>query len=473
MNFLFSLFFSFNIIFLATAGMVQAQSCDCNENLSEYIKKFEMSYAGFQFKTSENKLAYLFLKDNLLKQSSESKNMYECYILFKKYADFFYDKHIILGLTYDSAHINEIKNIFSKFKSTYPNIKSLAAAWDKQKKDSIEGYWEDKQQLKYYIKKEGAGLYVGYMIDGDGIFWHPGQKKLQLQKQKNYYKIIVFSNERTKILTNTTITKSHIRASLWDELYRNDHTIELPQQIFYQAISTDTGWFSVQSFRGNNYYIIDSIITANLWHIKKARHLYIDLRNNPGGGFATVEKILPYLLTKPAPYVFYALSNPSSIKNIKRYLTETSKYDPALLTEWKKQSDWMEKHPGEFYEEKYFENLPDTISPYPEKVHVFINENSCSAAEMFAKYLKDNSSKVILYGRNTGGYIDYGNTINAELPCRMLYCYIPDGHSAWVPKQAYDRRGLPPDVYIPYEITDWIKYIGELNKKKRSKTLNR
>jgi hypothetical protein len=465
MNFLYSPFFYFYIILLATASTVQAQSCDCNENLSDYIKKFEMSYAGFQFKTKKNKPDYLLLKETLLKQSSKSKNLYACYNLLKKYADFFYDNHILHGLTYDSAHINEIKNIFSKFKSTYPNIQSLAVAWDKQKKDSIEGHWKDKNQSSYYIKKESRKDYFAYIVEGDGVFWFPGQIRLHIQKENKHYKVVSFTKERAKKIEYISITKNRIRLSAGNIFHRDENATQSEPDVFYQTLGNDTGLFSVQSFAGKNYNIIDSIIVANLWHIKKATHLFIDLRNNTGGGFGTVEKLLPYILTKPAPYTFYELSSPLPNASLKKYLTDTLQFNSTLLSEWKTQSDWLEKHPGEFLEESYFKNLPDTPTAYPQKVHVFINENSWSAAEMFAKYLKDNSSKVTLYGRNTGGYIDYGNTLNAELPCKGLYFYIPCGHSAWVPKQAYDKTGLPPDVYIPYEITDWIKYIGELSKK--------
>lgn len=119
----------------------------------------------------------------------------------------------------------------------------------------------------------------------------------------------------------------------------------------------------------------------------------------------------------------------------------------------------LKAHQGEFYQ-----LYNDTTITYlnilknPSRISILINENTASSAELFI-LRAEQSKKVILFGRNTSGAVDYGETVFTKLPCKFYSLYYPASKSLHSIKHPLDNIGIEPQVKIPDEETDWVEFV--------------
>ncbi len=181
------------IFLLSRSIAAVASDCGCTTNLEGLIASVEHNYVGYYDKVNpRNYNLYSSFKDSLRKGSTNLSN-YDCYLLLKKYILFFADPHLTLNIakSEDSAR-DSIQAIFSKFPRLAFNEKKLRTYFKKVKSNSIEGIWQ-ANMVKYRVAviKDTSGLYdyIGFVLDGDSLFWFPGQLKMGIKRKGAVYQV--------------------------------------------------------------------------------------------------------------------------------------------------------------------------------------------------------------------------------------------------------------------------------------------
>jgi C-terminal processing protease CtpA/Prc len=125
----------------------------------------------------------------------------------------------------------------------------------------------------------------------------------------------------------------------------------------------------------------------------------------------------------------------------------------------KKDVKKLREHLGEHYQ-LYNDKIIkfSRILKYPSRISILINDGTASSAELFL-LRAEQSKKVTLYGQNTSGAVDYGETVFTILPCKFYSLYYPASKSLHSIKRPLDNIGIAPNVSIPESDTDWIDFV--------------
>jgi hypothetical protein len=188
--------------------------------------------------------------------------------------------------------------------------------------------------------------------------------------------------------------------------------------------------------------------------------LIIDLRGNRGGLDMTYDKLIPLLYTNPIKVTGADLwSSADNIRAYKSFLDDknlpedSKKFLRELITR-------MEQAPGTFV--KLIDNSVDKrekVLPFPREVAILMDESCVSSAEQFILAARE-SKKVILFGTNTGGVLDYSNTVPREMPSGKRLVFVPVSRSKRVSEnRPIDGKGIPPDIRIPADVRDWVAFV--------------
>lgn len=290
------------------------------------------------------------------------------------------------------------------------------------------------------------------------------KRKLRLltnELSNKFYKAESFDN-RTRILKNwlAFFRDYHLQISSASTTATSFGKKSKPPEL--TILDTETVLIRVFSF--NLYYksALDKLLSENQKIILSNKTLIIDLRGNSGGGDSAYSELLPFLYTNPIKTKgvdFWASEDninlfhkmlavteiPTNVKSqIKNLLTQMEKNTNSFVT-------WL----GEI--EKFEE-----VYKNPERVAILIDGKCASAAEQFLLAAKQ-SKKVILFGSNTRGCLDYSNINFITLPSGKRSIGIPTSRSRRLPENPIDFTGIPPDIKLPEDLenkTDYIrKYI--------------
>ena len=84
----------------------------------------------------------------------------------------------------------------------------------------------------------------------------------------------------------------------------------------------------------------------------------------------------------------------------------------------------------------------------------------CIRDRSFLELARGMSGKSVIFGENTGGFMDYGDLMNHDLGCDGLVASIPTSRMNRIDHGlSYDRNGITPDVRIGPEEGDWISFV--------------
>ena len=111
-----------------------------------------------------------------------------------------------------------------------------------------------------------------------------------------------------------------------------------------------------------------------------------------------------------------------------------------------------------------------TISAYPRRIAVIIDNQVASNAEDLVLTLQSVSDRVVLYGREPSlGCVDYVNPRPFAVPSLNMVVYIPTTRSGRLPEHPVDPEGIAPEVIIPLplpqtltdHIDPWTYWVAE------------
>ena len=241
-------------------------------------------------------------------------------------------------------------------------------------------------------------------------------------------------------------------------------------EIKYTEIDKNAGILIIPSFNHIYKKEIDSVLLANEKMILSKPVLIIDIRNNGGGSDVTFSKLIPYLYTNPIITISSSIySTPENIRKFEKTIN-----DPLFPA---REKDYfrtlIDKMRKSLY--GYVERPDDTLTlhrifPAPALVGIIYNKKTISSAEGFVLKARQ-SKKVILFGENSGGVLDYANMNWVKFPCLDNELGYGTSRSNRLPDQPVDNFGITPDVLFVLGISDWISeakgYLYDLLLKKK------
>jgi hypothetical protein len=461
--------FVFQLLLLQISARSQQTVCDCKANLDSLIVKTEQNYAGYPEKIKGNQLGrYRSMVSSLRKAAGITTTPKACYELLADYVRFFYDKHFIVayqaGADVDSVVVPTTEaRLNQSFKNTRPS--------------TLEGRWiRSDSAIQVAIVQKKPGLYEGIRLSSKVDNFPVGFVYFTIQQTGEKLHVKEFDRF---ISTSIPVKLYGNLLQFWNEtMYSKMNTAGIDDReqkeltawnrykgLYYEEPAADIAYLRIASF-GNNDQQIAELVARHDSAIRSRPYLIIDLRGNSGGSTGWVS-LLPYLMTGPieqAPSLVRVTPDNVKLKlaDLEPFATgpipeEYRKYFPAeILEQYKKAYTELPLTIEAFYPVPGVRFPLDSITRFPKKVALIVDDRCGSSAEYFF-YLTRQSSKTIRYGTNTIGMMDYeGMSVPLKMPSNQFIVTIPSVKSSWTDKAPIDKTGFRPDVLLHQPYLDWI-----------------
>lgn len=460
-----------------------SQSCNCIQLLDSLIKKTETNYAGYIHKVIEKrKNNYIRVKFDLL-EKAYGLNLEECYNVLAEYTEFFEDGHLYIT-EFPRTTARESDSLF-KYIKTYDLSRDFEQIISKRKNlHELEGLWKDGDQ-KLAILKIDKNKFYGVLLESSNLKWKQGMVKMEIEKNRNSYTITYFRNDFSEIHFRNIHIYKEVLLPFGPYLFSkvSPVTPELkyinlsnPQLPIIRILDKQNILLTIPSALIERKYL-DSLLNFHEKEIKKATNLIIDLRGNRGGNFiwgklyeiANTQVWPPKKNKNEDNFLMLASGdNETYFFNFINFFTDT-----GGINYYTRLTEKIKENRGKIIGFSFYDPLPDTVRrnvhEYPQKIAIITDHAVASAAEAFILYMKENSSKVILYGENTNGMIDYMNVNTILFGCKenkRYYFGYPTFFSKEIKENPINPTGIKPDIKIPSKIKDWVDWVKKDLKKK-------
>lgn len=464
------------LLFWGTCGFLQAQDCSCSDHLEWLIKTFSENDAGFAFAMEQKTEAeYQLHNQTFRKRASEVEDVYACGPLLYEWMTFFRSGHMGIELIADepsqdddAVKLSE-KEIREKYKNTEVielTEKELVEKFADLETPSMEGIWKSGNYTIAVIRDEDnkEREYVGFIVEADGVYWMPGQVKIEwpsytqenLLETKFYMRDHSIRDFETSLIGNNLMKVGYM---FWERVSPKYETLPAEDRYyrsmvaeapFAEAVDDDAVLIRIPSFSFGYKPQIDSVLAANHDLIASRPILIIDIRDNGGGSDSSYEQLIKYLYTNPIRTVgLEFLSTPLNNSRMAMF-AEDPDWDEESR-EWARQAlEKLNQHLGEFVNvmgEKVSIDTLEEVLPLPKKVGILINENNGSTAEQFLLAAKQ-SQKVKLFGVSTAGVLDISNQNVVPFPCEIYQLYYALSKTYRIPDFPIDDIGIQPDFFM-------------------------
>ncbi len=420
------------------------------------------TYPGYRDKVKGNEF------DALLRRVKQSRSK-DTFALLSRMTTFFKDKHVVLT----DPTIGSKKIDTQQCQKDSQMIRQYFAG--NKRKAVYEGYWLNEYgHCIMALKKvnDNPVTYYGYVIETTKKAI-PGYCILKMVQQKDgtFYTDYVTENLSARIFAHCTFKNKGI---LWLSSYgRWKHlpkyepgmlksTVPFSFKPDFTILDTNTVLLKMPDFNNYDRNFYDSIIKANKAAIDNAVTLIIDIRNNLGGYVNNYMPLLPYIYTNPIVHSGgYTLVGERFLKQHEDAIVQFTKDgDTASANSYIAYRDTFLRKKGQLYYrpgDTLAQNMP--ILNKPKNVAIIMNHNCVSAAELMLQNFRQ-SSKVKFFGEHSGGAVDYLNLMSFRLPYHKYGLYIASVKRAVNEREPnYDGKGIPPDVEIGDEVSDWIAFV--------------
>jgi hypothetical protein len=304
---------------------------------------------------------------------------------------------------------------------------------------------------------------------------------------------IAFVAESVRAAIRTVTTDSACTATItrWTALFReHDHHFQFwqprqestptatstsgpvadPRRPSIQFIDDSTAVITVRDLNRRYKPAIDSLIDTNRTRLLARPYLVVDFRRNGGGATASYQSIMELVYTDPIPREgFDAWISPRTIEAARPYL-DAPDLDSAMKV-WMRAAIRKYETTGKpfFHEDEARDVRYDTVYAVPRAVAVLTGRGCASSCEQFvidAMY----SKKVTVFGtEHTAGMLDYGNIVFTTLPSGLRRLGTATARSRRLPGRPMDKTGVVPQVLIPKEEPDPIRFAIEHIKRAASR----
>lgn len=349
---------------------------------------------------------------------------------------------------------------------------------NKQEINPIEGIWSSGNYTIGIIRsKQRNNQFDAFIIKADSIYWMPKQKKAELilLSDSTYNVSYLMQNYVREKTTAKWIGNSfgiiEMMNDLWLKSYPNNLNLSANDSLFLEfrtnrkpfirELSDKTIYLRIPSFNYSEKIDIDNLLAQNDEKIKSRENLIIDIRNGTGGSDYAYYNLIPHCYTQPIRRIgmkyrateLNALAFEGYAKEIEN--TTTVSYLKELANQLRQNSgDFFEAGNGVYIDSNYI------VSEYPDRIAVICNKNNGSTDEAFLYDVRQ-SFKVKIFGRPTGGMIDFSNMNYIDFPNGKYQLGYSMTASERLPDYSIDGVGVQPDIFIDKSIEekDWIDFV--------------
>ena len=466
------LLFSINLL-LTFQNMMMAQDCSCAAQFNFVTNYFEQNNPAFQ-KIKNDPAGYTIYKADLKKlrtAANKEKDTDLCIRLLDKYVTLLKDHHSGIGFHLnrkdlgDSIKVAAFKSsaAYRQFKKIQVDTSELYTRLNTKDIADIEGIYSDGRSIVFGIvqRENKPNEYIGVVLKTNKLL-DAGHILLELTRQQDSsfdvsYNIGLLGFNFQRIIKTTTIEHGQIpflgfsKGSVPSSQGKNYE---------FKELNDSTNYLRLLSFDARLTRELDSFYLTIDQAIKSKPFLIIDIRNNGGGSESSYFKLLPYAYTKPLQ--IDSASVWVSPENIKRYEESTTGDYKDLVARMKKAKPYSFIPQSEQAVTTW---SMDSGTVYPKKIALLFNRGTASAGEGMIQYFIQ-SDKVITIGENSGGYIGYGNVMNAPVPCGKFT--VQSTTTRYLQKSKYEFVGIAP-MFRVKKTDDWIRFAQEvLSREKRS-----
>ncbi|PSL42830.1 peptidase S41-like protein [Chitinophaga niastensis] len=460
--------FLFVLILCSKSAFCQ---CNCIDNFDSLSNSVEKNYIAFQQKI-DSIGDYIQFKESVRKQAF-MQDGFKCYTLLKSYLTYFGDPHLNINLVGNKENQSALESFFKNWPRAKISKNEVMKYFQRNKLDNIEGIWEMKSlktKVAIYRKSPGVRNFVAVIFESDSLLWDWGMVRMEIKKSNNLYSIVYYKKDHTPINSLAYIQENNLvikGSGTWTKIYPNQvNSGNDKEGISFHTLGNDASVVTINSFWISRRNEIDSLFGKNDSIISNRKYLLIDLRNNPGGHIMSTFSILKYIYSNPI--LSDGLIVRSSPENISIY--QKIRNTPGFSSDDKSTFDSiilkMRLHPKSIVQVTERDTMTfEKKMRNPIKVAILTNETTLSAAELFVLWAKQ-SAKVIIFGRQTGGALDYteiGSARNLPCPLYTFLCPMGTTYHEFIP--LIDNVGIKPDVILNVGNQDWIKVAYEYLRK--------
>jgi Peptidase family S41 len=456
---------------------VYGQDCECERNFEYLYNKIKNNYIGFRDKITDKNKRFFSKFTFKLKSEAKKADSLQCYHILQQLVSYFNDSH--LGIYHSNEEMLKrwIARSHKKYENIYLDSNNLYKYFNGKARDKIEGIWEDGNgvyRIGIVKDKNNVGVYYGVVIRADGIFWQTGQIKFKIKRKlnKKYETIVYYPKDHAPLRPMVSVSRDIIKFRDFGNWYRvfpvnKSDTFKRPIIIensspSFKKVNINSCLIIIPSFLLDYKKLIDSIIEVNKGVIENTKTLIIDVRNNGGGYVQSYEKLVPYIYTNPLlTEAGSILASTDIINTWKGKLLDTSLSENAILS-IKESINKMEDKKGKIIKIWPSDTIKfETIYKYPENVAILANENTGSSAELFL-LLARQSKKVLIFGENTHGAIDYLDVSpDFSMPCEFYSYYYATARRSYDHTGPLNNIGISPDVRVPSNIKNWVLFVDQ------------
>ena len=459
-----------------TRGVAQS-ACPCSQSFDFAVEKIRLIYAGYQDKVNASTRAAFHQHTQAQRQKAAlATTEDECFQVLREWTNWFKDRHTGVSLSY-SLNTSEtdpvkLRALFAGTEKISMTEKEARAYLDKNKRklDPVEGIYEAGVYRVAIIKSTKAGRdFAGFILKADSVWWMPGQVKMELKKEADGYATQFYMKDHARQQHKSQLAGNQLKVgdlAVYNKVYpaAAGASAATPPKaagsFSMEELSPQTMLLTLPSFDHTHKRVVDSLLRTNRNKLLSHPNFIIDVRNNGGGSDITYYGLAPYLYTNPIISVSSAIW--SSEDNISKFqqLLDDPGY-PGDKEYFRKLISRMQAGLGTFIDRSNDTLTLDSVYANPRRVAVLVNRKCGSSCEQFVLAAKE-SRKVVVYGENTAGVLDYANVHSLRMPCGNLSLYYATSRTKRLPHYPIDNIGIAPDVRVGEEIPDLVPHVQRL-----------
>jgi hypothetical protein len=455
----------------AWAAVAQSSTCSCVQDFDFTVQYIERNLPAAQGTLSPR---YARFKRRLRRAISRDAAPQHCVQYLSQYVAFFHDSHTTISgdPTARGPAVKETDSAAVAAFQASPLFRQaerirLQPPAQRPSLLAIEGrYRTPDSTYLIQIQRSKTSLrdYVGVLVRSRTPLWQPGQVKLELRRNPDGHTFQCYQYQRNHTLQaqpTVWLEQGRLRNTSWQKVEAPPLPAPAPSQAQFRQLDANTAYLRLPSFSSTVTAQLDSLYRLAAPALARSTNLIIDVRDNGGGSDQNVEPLIPFFTSGPfqddqQEEYFVTADN---IQRFAEYLhslqQDSAQVGAATLQHVRQQLAWLRRAPlGQFVPnpETAGRRFATLAAAKPSRVVILYNQGCSSSCETLLFWAK-NSTKTLLVGEPSGGYVGYGNVFSVLTPCLHLQL---NSTTLRLPNQVqYEGKGVAPTIRLRPE-EDWL-----------------
>ncbi|MDW3194627.1 MAG: S41 family peptidase [Cytophagales bacterium] len=466
----------FNItLFFSLVASAQSE-CGCEQELDFVISYYEKNLASFSDNVNdENRTDYELFKEDLRKEARTVTYKADCFRVLTYYVEFFKDNHASIRMRSEAIDESDEAAVSAFLASDLYQRREVyeltEADLEQYPIENIRGIYRigDVYEIAIIPNKTPFRDYIGVILSSSSKLWKRGQIKLEIkQLGDNHYQAFSYLRNHSLRFSGRYKLKNGILGDSWVKSTKTDehnYATNEDRSFHFKMLNDSIAYLRIPSFSGGYGARIDSLYQVADETIRQTPYLIVDVRDNGGGSDNNVSPLLPYIYTNPIKGDRVELLVTED--NLNLWKSWQAEWQADDLNYGPEQVEWISHEvarmerakPGTWIiRSKGGSTKTKDVAKHPKSVAIIQNQYCASSCETLLFWAKE-SSRTILVGENSGGYVGYGENGGLNTPCYdfSLTCTM----TRYEKQRKYEAEGVAPDYLLEYD-RDWMTQTIEL-----------